>query len=154
MEPFFPLRTVRYRSDQKPAFSFLLTAPHSKLGPRLKVVALIDPAVERAQSVLQKKCDSFVVSAYRDTRIYKSLDEFIKGWSTTERIHAFVVGSPPMFRGSTKPGRDVELQIIKHFPGVAMFVEKPIATGPDNEIADALGVAKAINDSGVVCSVG
>ena len=104
--------------------------------------------------MLQKKCDSFVVSAYKDTRIYKSLDEFIKGWSTHERLHAFVIGSPPMFRGSTKPGRDVEIQIIKHFPGVALFVEKPIATGPESEIADALQVAKSINDSGVVCSVG
>lgn len=59
-----------------------------------------------------------------------------------------------MFRGSTIPGRDLEIQIIKNFPGVAMFVEKPIATGPDNEIADALQVAKQINESGVICSVG
>jgi hypothetical protein len=39
-----------------------------KLGPRLKVIALIDPAIERAHSVLRKKCESFVVSAYQDTR--------------------------------------------------------------------------------------
>lgn len=120
----------------------------------MKVVALIDPAVDRAQSVLKAKCDSFVVSAYKDTRIYKSLDEFIKGRSEKEAINAFVIGSPPMFRGSTKPGRDVELQILKHFPGVAMFIEKPVATHPDAEIENAFSVAKTIGDSGVICSVG
>ena len=59
-----------------------------------------------------------------------------------------------MFRGSTKPGRDAELQILKHFPGVAMFIEKPVATGPVKELEDAWTVAKAIEESGVVCSVG
>ncbi|KAI5123351.1 hypothetical protein M0805_001772 [Coniferiporia weirii] len=143
---------IMFGSDEGPwnhSFRF-----EHKLGPRLKVVALIDPAIERAQSVLQKKCDSFVYSAYKDTRIFKSLDEFIKGMTEKERPHAFLVGSPPMFRGNTKPGRDVELQILKHFPGVAMFLEKPIATGTEEEIRDAFVVAKAIQDSGVVCSVG
>lgn len=104
--------------------------------------------------MLQKKCDSFVVSAYKDTRIFKSLDEYVKNRSELGRPHAFVIGSPPMFRGSTKPGRDVELQILKHFPGVALFIEKPVATHPDAEIEDAFAVAKAINSSGTVCSVG
>ena len=59
-----------------------------------------------------------------------------------------------MFRGSTKPGRDVESQILKHFPGVAMFIEKPVATHPDAELEEAFAVAQRINDSGVICSVG
>ena len=42
------------------------------------MVALIDPAVDRAAIVLQKKRDSFVVSAYADTRIYKTFDDFVK----------------------------------------------------------------------------
>lgn len=56
---------------------FLLIPTFSKLGPRLKVVALIDPAVDRAAIVLQKKRDSFVVSAYENTRIYKTLREYV-----------------------------------------------------------------------------
>lgn len=71
-----------------------------------------------------------------------------------ERPRAIVIGSPPMFRGSTHPGRDIELQIIKNFPGVAMFVEKPIATGPKEELEEAFKVAKHISDSGILCSVG
>ncbi len=125
------------------------------------MVALIDPAVERAQAVLQKKCDSFVVSAYQNTRIYKSLDDYASAVANTnERPHAFAIGSPPMFRGSIKAGRDVEsgrdveLQILKHFPGVPLFIEKPVATGTEEEIKDAYVVAKAIKDSNAICSVG
>jgi hypothetical protein len=51
-------------------------------------------------------------------------------------------------------GRDIELQILKHFPGVPMFVEKPIATGPEDEIAEGYKVAKEISDTRTICSVG
>jgi hypothetical protein len=49
------------------------------------------------------------------------------------------------------PGADIELKLIKYFPGVALFVEKPVATGP---VDRSLKVAKAIKTSGAVCSVG
>jgi hypothetical protein len=47
-----------------------------KLGPRLKVQALIDPNVERARAVLADKCQSFVVSAYKNTKVYKTIDDY------------------------------------------------------------------------------
>lgn len=47
-----------------------------KLGPRLKVVGLIDPFIERSQAVLAKKRASFVASAYENTETYKSVEEF------------------------------------------------------------------------------
>jgi hypothetical protein len=59
-----------------------------------------------------------------------------------------------MFRGSLQPGRDVEMQILKNFPGVAMFIEKPIATGPAHEIEESFKIAKVITDSNTICSVG
>lgn len=153
MEPLFPFRTVRHFSPH-PTNLLTLFLFSSKLGPRLKVVALIDPAIERAQSVLQKKCESFVVSAYKDTRIYKSLDDFIKHMTPRERPRAIIIGSPPMFRGSTAPGRNVEMQILEHFPGVALFIEKPVATGPVSELQDLRSVAQMIDKSRTVCSVG
>lgn len=131
-----------------------LTCSRSKLGPRLKVVALIDPAIDRATAVLQKKCDTFVRSAYEGTRVFKTLDDFVKTMTRKDTPRAVVVGSPPMFRGTTQPGRDIELQVLKHFPGVALFVEKPVATGPSSEIEEAFKVSKAIADSGTVCSIG
>lgn len=132
----------------------MVKKPNSKLGPRLRVVALVDPNVERAKSVLEKKCDSFVVSAYQNTRVFKTFDEFVKGMSPKDRPHAVIIGSPPMFRGSTQAGRDIELQILEHLPGVAMFVEKPIATGPEEEIPDGLQIAKRIEEAKTICSVG
>jgi len=149
---FIGAGNIMFGSDEGPwnhSFRF-----EHKLGRRLKVVALIDPAVERATSVLQKKCDSFVVSAYQDTRVFKSFEDFVKNMSSRDRPKAFIVGSPPMYRGSTKPGRDIELQILQHFPGVAMFIEKPIATGTEDEISDGYKIAKVIEDSKTICSVG
>jgi len=126
----------------------------SKLGRRLKVVALIDPAIERATSVLQKKCDSFVFSAYQDTRVYKTLEDFVKVMTPAERPRAIIIGSPPMFRGSLQPEKDLEVRIINYFPGVAMFIEKPIATGPYEYRQDGLQIAKMITDTKTICSVG
>jgi predicted dehydrogenase len=127
---------------------------HSKLGPRLKIVALIDPNVERAKAVLKMKCETFVRPAYENTGVYRSLDDFIQQMTPNQAPRVFVVGSPPMFRGTQRPGRDIETQIVKSFPGVALFVEKPVATGPANEIGEAFKVAKFISDSGAICSVG
>ncbi|KAF8902080.1 putative oxidoreductase C terminal-domain-containing protein [Gymnopilus junonius] len=149
---FIGAGNIMFGSDEGPwNHSFRL---EHKLGPRLKVVALVDPNVERAKSVLEKKCDSFVVSAYQNTRVFKTFEEFVRGMSRKERPHAVIIGSPPMFRGSTKPGRDIELQILEHLPGVAIFVEKPIATGPEDEIVDGLQIAKRIEDAKTICSVG
>ncbi|KAI0341581.1 hypothetical protein BDW22DRAFT_249477 [Trametopsis cervina] len=143
---------IMFGSDEGPwnhSFRF-----EHKLGPRLKIVALIDPNVERATAVLKQKCETFVRSAYEETRVYRSLDEFIKDLTPNRAPRVFVVGSPPMFRGTQLSGRDVETQIVKNFPGVALFVEKPVATGPVGEMEEAFKVAKFIGDSGTVCSVG
>ncbi|KAG8715602.1 hypothetical protein FRC11_002489 [Ceratobasidium sp. 423] len=122
-----------------------------KLGPRLKVVALIDPALDRAAAALQKKCDSFVVSAYQDTKMYKTIDDFAKSMTPNEKPRAIIVGSPPHWRGTDLPGRDLELKLLQYFPGVALFIEKPVSTGLHTT---ALEIGKKIEDAGNVCSVG
>ena len=153
MESLFPHRAVRlFRFNT--LCTFTLSHPSSKLGPRLKVVALIDPAIDRAAAVLAKKCETFVRSAYEHTRVFKTLEDFVKNMTHRERPRAVFIGSPPMFRGTTRPGRDVELQVLKHFPEAALFIEKPIATGPENELEEAFKVSQAIVDSGQTCSVG
>ena len=120
----------------------------------MKVVALIDPATERAATVIQSKCESFVRSAYEHTRICKNLDDFVSTMTKGEYPKAVVIGSPPMFRGSTLPGRDIEIQLLKKFPGIALFVEKPIASGSFVELLNAFEVDKTIDSSGSICSVG
>jgi hypothetical protein len=47
-----------------------------KLGPRLKVTALIDPAIARSEKVLEGKRQSFVESAYRDTKTYRTIEDY------------------------------------------------------------------------------
>ena len=104
--------------------------------------------------MLQKKCETFVRSAYENTRVFKTLEDFVRNMSPKDTPRAVIVGSPPMFRGTLQSGRDIEIQIMKYFPGVAMFIEKPAATGPASELPEAFAVAKAINESGTLCSVG
>ncbi len=105
-------------------------------------------------AVLQKKRDSPVVSAYRDTRVYKSLDDFIETMTPQEMPRVIIVGSPPMFRGSLQSGKDVEIRILKHFPGIPMLIEKPITTGPFEHIQGTYQIAKMITDAKTICSVG
>lgn len=47
-----------------------------KLGPRLKVTALIDPNTDRANAILEKKRASFVEPAYRDTIVYRTIEDY------------------------------------------------------------------------------
>jgi len=61
------------------------------------------------------------------------------------------VGSPPQFRGSDVPGRDLELLLLKYFPGVALFIEKPVSTGPYTK---AVEIGRKIQEAGNICSVG
>ncbi|GAA5826114.1 hypothetical protein JCM5353_008388 [Sporobolomyces roseus] len=148
---FIGAGNINFGSDEGPwDHSFRL---EHKLGPRLKVVALIDPNAKVAQTVLERKRNSFVVSAYKDTRICSSLDDFVSTMKDHERPHAFIVGSPAAFRGSTDQGRDVELQILKHFPKntPSMFIEKPLSTDTAEK---ALEVSRVLVDSGTVVSVG
>lgn len=124
-----------------------------KLGTRLKVVGLIDPNHATALEVLTRKRNSFVVSAYADTRICSSLEDFVATMPPGQTVHAFIIGSPPAFRGSTAKGADVELQIIKLFPNriPAIFVEKPISTDTVEQVTQ---VSRALYDSKTVVSVG
>ncbi|KAM0753680.1 hypothetical protein T439DRAFT_322568 [Meredithblackwellia eburnea MCA 4105] len=141
----------KFGSDEGPwDHSFRL---EHKLGPRLKVVAIIDPVEATAAAVLARKRASFVVSAYENTRICPSFDDFVKTMSPDEYPQAFIIGSPPAFRGSTVPGKDIELQILKAFPNKtpAMFIEKPISTGT---VESAQQVSRTLLDSKTVVSVG
>jgi len=117
------------------------------------VIALIDPAQATAEAVLERKRNSFVVEAYENTKIYPSLDAFAADMTDNNRPHAFVVGSPPAYRGSTQKGRDVELSIHRLFPEntPAIFLEKPLSTDTP---AEADKVAKTLVDSQTVISVG
>jgi hypothetical protein len=140
---------INFGSDEGPwNHSFRL---EHKLGPRLKVVGLIDPSAERANAALQVKRDSFVLSAYKDTIVYPTFDDYVKNRDPSKTPHAIWVGSPPAFRGREQAGRDLEAALVKAFPTTAIFIEKPVSTGPVDE---AFAVAEKLKASGNIVSVG
>jgi len=75
---------------------------------------IIDPAIECATAVLQKKCDSFVISAYQDTCVFKTLEDFVKNMFPRDRPCVIIVGCPPMFHVSLNLGCNIEMQILKY----------------------------------------
>ncbi|KAJ9096332.1 hypothetical protein QFC21_005152 [Naganishia friedmannii] len=129
-----------------------------KLGPRLKVVGLIDPNVERSQAVLDGKRASFVESAYRDTKVFQTIEDFqaqmtkkTEPRGTSHPGRAIVVGSPPAYRGGTTKANDLELQLLKLFPHSHYFIEKPVACGP---VEEAKEVTQELVKAGNIVSVG
>ncbi|WFD07116.1 hypothetical protein MVES1_002473 [Malassezia vespertilionis] len=115
------------------------------------VTALIDPSKERAEKVLETKRNSFVLSAYKDTVVYPSAQAYIADLKPELHPHVIWVGSPPAYRGSMAPGHDLERVLTDILPGVPLFIEKPVATGP---VEDAFEVADMLINSGNLVSVG
>lgn len=54
-------------------------------------------------------------------------------------------------RGSTRPGRDMELQLVRAFPKIALFLEKPLSTDTFEEVTK---LSEALTASGTLTSVG
>jgi predicted dehydrogenase len=140
---------INFGSDEGPwNHSFRL---EHKLGPRLKVVGLIDPSADRAAKVLDVKRKSFVLSAYKDTIVYPTFNDYVRNRDPAKPPHAFWVGSPPAFRGREESGRDLEKALVEAFPNAGIFIEKPVSTGPVDE---AFAIAERLKSAGNIVSVG
>ncbi|WVF72073.1 hypothetical protein IAT40_006885 [Kwoniella sp. CBS 6097] len=142
---------IMFGSDEGPwnhSFRF-----EHKLGPRLKVTALIDPSVARADKVLDGKRQSFVESAYRDTKVFKTIEDYHADLKSNKIADpdAIVVGCPPAYRGGTTKGTDLEINLLKLFPKTAYFIEKPVGTGT---VEAAKEVTQKLIDNGNIVSVG
>lgn len=122
-----------------------------KWGTRLNVVGIVDPNSARADLELGKKRASFVAPAYSDTKWFPNVDAAKEGLTADEQPHAIIVGAPPQFRGGLNPPANLELDLLEKFPDAALFLEKPVTTGPS---AEAVEVGKKIAAAGNVVSVG
>jgi predicted dehydrogenase len=87
------------------------------------VLAIIDPNRLRAQSVLHDKRTTSAKEAYSSTVLYGDTAEY-----SGSAPDAVFIGTPPAFRGTMIPGRDVEIAAAKKFPSSALFVEKPVSS--------------------------
>ncbi|WFD32284.1 hypothetical protein MSPP1_003329 [Malassezia sp. CBS 17886] len=134
-----------------PGEDFRIAIVGAKLGPRLKVVALIDPDVERAKHILELKCNSFVISAYQDTVVYPTLVDFLAACTPENAPRIVWVGSPPAFRGGHQPGRNLEVLIVDKLPQAGIFIEKPVST---SSVQEAAHVSQYLRKKDNIISVG
>ncbi len=128
------------------------------LGRRLRVVGIVDPSRERFDWVMDYKRTSPARDCYAMTRHYTSVQEATEDREAsmedarTGTIQLVMLASPPQFRGSTLPGRDLEVQLLAAFGGgPAMFIEKPVSLGTADE---AYAVARRLRASGNLIGVG
>ena len=69
-------------------------------------------------------------SAYEDTKVYKTFEEFVQKKEPNFVPNAFVIGSPPMFRGTKKAGKDVKPTATAACEDPGPFVYTPSAPAP------------------------
>ena len=124
------------------------------LGPRLRVVGIVDPNRERFDWVMNRKDTSLAKDCYASTQHYTSVQAAANGLAEakTGPVHLIMLATPPQFRGSMAPGRDLEAQLLAAFGHrPAIFAEKPVTTGSVDEAYD---VARYLSASGNLVGVG
>ncbi|KAH9851639.1 putative oxidoreductase C terminal-domain-containing protein [Lenzites betulinus] len=120
------------------------------LGPNLRVVALVDPDEARAKAAIDTKLASLARSSYDACQIFNSVSAAAHA-VLSHAPQIAIVGAPPFARGSDLPQRDLELQLASAFPHCALFVEKPVSSGPEDA---CWRVAEILAKTGVPVGVG
>ncbi|KIJ48160.1 hypothetical protein M422DRAFT_162986 [Sphaerobolus stellatus SS14] len=122
-----------------------------KLKDRLQIIVLVDPDVDRAKSALESKSKGDKAASYVNALIASTTSEISNLFRGDKQPNLVILGTPPQFRGSYIPGKDLELQIMEAFPGCAVFVEKPVTASLPEE---CWRVSKQMNQSNVLIGVG
>ncbi|OAP59291.1 hypothetical protein AYL99_06589 [Fonsecaea erecta] len=123
------------------------------LGAQLEVVGIVDPSVERVKQVLLQKSGSAAAACYAKTKHFMTLREAQEQLIDTATLPDLILlATPPHFRGTTQPGRDLEVQVVSAFgPAPGLFVEKPVSTARPVQVWP---VAKLVQQSGNKIAVG
>lgn len=128
------------------------------LGDRLRVVGIVDPSSDRFEWVMNRKRTTSAKGCYADTRHYTSIEQAAYHINAVDEdtkkcsVHLIMLASPPEFRGSMSPGRDLEAQLVAAFgSGPAIFAEKPVTIGSAD---GAYAVADHLSKSGNLVGVG
>jgi predicted dehydrogenase len=128
------------------------------LGDRLRVVGIVDPNSDRFEWVMNRKRTSSAKGSYADTRHYTTIEQAASHRKVTDEdakngpVHLIMLASPPEFRGSMSPGRDLEAQLVAAFGSEpAIFAEKPVTIGSSD---GAYAVAHHLSKSGNLVGVG
>ncbi|KAI0712665.1 putative oxidoreductase C terminal-domain-containing protein [Earliella scabrosa] len=121
------------------------------LASRLRIVGLIDIDTARAAAALDSKLNSDQRAAWSSCKVFPSVAEASRALDHGLVPHFAIVGIPPFARGTDIPGRDLELQLVSVFPRCALFVEKPVSSGPEDA---CWRVAQALAARGTKVGVG
>ena len=116
----------------------------------VQIVAVIDPLVEKAASVVKTRQQGEYGHMYNECRALPSAAEYL---GSGERPDAVLIGVPPAYHGSTEHGKDVELMFLQ--AGIPAFIEKPLSVLPPGEFSRYAEMMKnAAAKTGVSSSVG
>lgn len=106
--------------------------------------------MDRAKAVLATRAQTLAATAYADAVIYPSLASAIQELRDSPP-DMIIVGTPPGYRGTMKPGWNVEQQLVEAFPSSGLFIEKPVGAGA---VKDAIAVGKYLATQSSVVSIG
>ncbi|EIW70639.1 hypothetical protein TREMEDRAFT_68146 [Tremella mesenterica DSM 1558] len=116
------------------------------------VVGIVERDPLRADRVLSiKRADETARGGYKDTKVFSSIQEAgatLRGDSSPQLA---VVGIQAFARGSTRTGRDTELQLIHQFPQIGLLIEKPISA---DDFSQVESVAQSLEKANTITSVG
>ncbi|PWN19923.1 hypothetical protein BCV69DRAFT_283450 [Microstroma glucosiphilum] len=99
------------------------------LGSRLHVLGVVDPNLSRAESQIgAKRADPKTHAAWAGATVFPNVPHAAAALEA-HSITLIVNGCPPPFRGTTLKGKDLDMQLMKHFPDVrGLLIEKPISS--------------------------
>jgi predicted dehydrogenase len=117
------------------------------------VLGIVDPSIDRVQHVLSQKRTSNAAVCYASAKHFLNIREAQSSFQK-EGVEPQLIFlcSPPHFRGTITPGRDLETQLISAFgSSPIIFCEKPVSTARPHE---PLKAAERLQSSGNIVSVG
>ena len=109
----------------------------------------MDPLVDKAQSVLTQRKSGSCGQMYSKCDVFSNLDNFLKARSAD----VFLIGIPPLYRGSFERNKDVEIKCIR--AGSHCLIEKPLSViEPERFDEYSKELVKVQAEKNVIVSVG
>jgi predicted dehydrogenase len=110
------------------------------LGPRLRVVGIVDPNVALAHTQRAKKLGTSHKECWEGARAFVSLEEAASHLAENGISPKLVLlGTPPSSRGNDTIGLNGELECSRLFPNSAMLVEKPLSAKAPEGVRRVMG---------------
>jgi len=112
------------------------------------VVGLADPDTARAEAVLAARRAGPAGAMYAGAEVFGDFRKML----AAARPEAVFIGVPPNAHGAAEAPKDIELACAA--AGVHMFIEKPLACLPPEQMAPVAGALAEAAAGGLVVSVG